>query len=193
MASPPMTPDPLHLDAVRVLSDWSAPTPAQDVLRRDYLSFLDVHPDAMTRGNRVGHLTGSALVVDQGREAVLLTLHPLVGRWLQLGGHVEASDATLVDAARRESIEEGGIATVDIDDRPLRLDRHRVRCRDGRGGEDLLDHLDVQFLVLCPPGSVEQRSSESLDLRWWPWSALPDSTDDSVRALVQEARSRLGA
>lgn len=193
MASRPMTPDPLHLDAVRVLSDWSAPTPAQDVLRRDYLSFLDVHPDAMTRGNRVGHLTGSALVVDQGREAVLLTLHPLVGRWLQLGGHVEASDATLVDAARRESIEEGGIATVDIDDRPLRLDRHRVRCRDGRGGEDLLDHLDVQFLVLCPPGSVEQRSSESLDLRWWPWSALPDSTDDSVRALVQEARSRLGA
>jgi 8-oxo-dGTP pyrophosphatase MutT (NUDIX family) len=193
MASPPMTPDPLHVDAVRVLSDWSAPTPAQDALRLGYLSFLDAHPDAMTRGNRVGHLTGSALVVDTGREAVLLTLHPLVGRWLQLGGHVEASDATLVDAARRESIEEGGIDTVDIDTRPLRLDRHRVRCRDGRGGEDLLDHLDVQFLVLTPHGSVEQRSSESLDLRWWPWSALPDGTDDSVRALVQEARSRLGA
>lgn len=193
MASPPMTPDPLHLDAVRVLSDWSAPTPAQDMLRLDYLSFLDAHPDAMTRGNRVGHLTGSALVVDTGREAVLLTLHPLVGRWLQLGGHVEASDATLVDAARRESIEEGGIDPVDIDTQPLRLDRHRVRCRDGRGGEDLLDHLDVQFLVLTPPGSVEQRSSESLDLRWWPWSALPDGTDDSVRALVQEARGRLGA
>jgi 8-oxo-dGTP pyrophosphatase MutT (NUDIX family) len=188
-----MTPDPLHVDAVRVLSDWSAPTPAQDALRLDYLSFLDAHPDAMTRGNRVGHLTGSALVVDTRREAVLLTLHPLVGRWLQLGGHVEASDATLVGAARRESIEEGGIDTVDIDTRPLRLDRHRVRCRDGRGGEDLLDHLDVQFLVLTPHGSVEQRSSESLDLRWWPWSALPDGTDDSVRALVQEARSRLGA
>lgn len=193
MASPPMTPDPLHLDAVRVLSDWSAPTPAQDMLRLDYLSFLDAHPDAMTRGNRVGHLTGSALVVDTEREAVLLTLHPLVGRWLQLGGHVETSDATLVDAARRESIEEGGIDPVDIDAQPLRLDRHRVRCRDGRGGEDLLDHLDVQFLVLTPPGSVEQRSSESLDLRWWPWSALPDGTDGSVRALVQEARSRLGA
>ena len=192
MASPPMTPDPLHVDAVRVLSDWSAPTAAQDALRRDYLSFLDAHPDAMTRGNRVGHVTGSALVVDTVREAVLLTLHPLVGRWLQLGGHIEASDATLVDAARRESIEEGGIDTVDIDTRPLRLDRHRVRCRDGRGGEDLLDHLDVQFLVLTPPGSVEQRSSESLDLRWWPWSALPDGTDDSVRVLVQEARSRLG-
>ena len=186
-------PDPLHLDAVRVLSSWSAPTIDQDSLRRDYLGFLDAYPDAMTRGNRLGHLTGSALVVDPSREAVLLTLHPLVGRWLQLGGHVEASDATLVDAAHRESVEEGGIDEIHVDPSPLRLDRHRVRCRDGQGGESLLDHLDVQFLALAPPGGVEQRSSESLDLRWWPWSALPEDTDASVRALVGGARARLNA
>ena len=187
------TPDPLHIDATRVLSAWLAPSADQDLLRRDYLAFLDAHPDAMTRGNRIGHLTGSALVVDPSREAVLLTLHPLVGRWLQLGGHVEASDATLVDAAHRESVEEGGIEGIAVDPAPLRLDRHRVRCRDGRGGENLLDHLDVQFLALAPPGGVEQRSSESLDLRWWPWAALPQDTDASVRALVQEARVRLDA
>ena len=147
----------------------------------------------MTRGNRRGHITGSALVVDPARAAVLLTLHPLVGRWLQLGGHVEATDATLVDAARRESIEEGGIEAIDIDPAPLRLDRHRVRCRDGRGGEDVLHHLDVQFLAIAPPHAAERRSTESLDLRWWPGSALPEGTDTSVRALVEGARARLGA
>lgn len=189
----PTTPDALHINAVEVLASWEAPTTDQDQLRHDYLGFLAAHPDAMTRGNRIGHLTGSALVVDPTRDAVLLTLHPLVGRWLQLGGHVESSDATLVDAARRESIEEGGIDAVTIDPMPLRLDRHRVRCRDGRGGEDLLDHLDVQFLVLAPPGGVEQRSSESLDLRWWPWAALPDGIDDSVARLVEAARTRLDA
>ena len=184
-------PDPLHVDATRVLSGWLAPSTDQDDLRHEYLAFLDAHPDAMTRANRIGHLTGSALVVDPSREAVLLTLHPLVGRWLQLGGHVEASDATLVDAAHRESVEEGGIDGIRVDPAPLRLDRHRVRCRDGRGGETLLDHLDVQFLALAPPGGVEQRSSESLDLRWWPWTALPGDTDASVRALVQAALARL--
>jgi 8-oxo-dGTP pyrophosphatase MutT (NUDIX family) len=189
----PMTPDPLHADAVARLTDWAPAAEDQAALRRDYLDFLTAHPDAMTRSNRIGHITGSALVVDPSREAVLLTLHPLVGRWLQLGGHVESSDATLVEAARRESVEEGGIDRLDIDPSPLRLDRHRVRCRDGLGGEDLLDHLDVQFLVIAPPGGVEQRSSESLDLRWWPWSALPDDTDASVRLLVGAARMRLGA
>lgn len=189
----PTTPDALHADAVERLVRWDAPTPQQDRVRHDYLAFLDEHPNSMTRGNRLGHLTGSALVVDPSRAAVLLTLHPLVGRWLQLGGHVEATDATLVDAARRESIEEGGITALDIDPAPLRLDRHRVRCRDGLGGESVLDHLDVQFLVIAPPGALERRSSESTDLRWWPWTGLPEGTDTSVRALVSSALERLRA
>jgi hypothetical protein len=47
--------------------------------------------------------------------------------------------------------------------------------------------------VLAPPGGVEQRSSESLDLRWWPWAALPEDIDDSVARLVEAARTRLDA
>lgn len=187
------TADPLALDAVRVLTAWDPSDEDQRNLRRDYLAFLDAHPDALSRANRIGHLTGSALVVDAAREQVLLTLHPLVGRWLQLGGHVESSDPSLRDAARREAVEEGGIAEVRIDDMPLRLDRHSVRCRDGRGGEDMLHHLDVQFLALAPEGSIARISSESIDLRWWSWDALPSDTDDSVRALVAAARHRLGA
>lgn len=182
-----------HADALRVLAAWQAPSASQDTLRRDYLEFLAAHPDATRRSNRHGHLTGSALVVDPSREAVLLTLHPLVGRWLQLGGHIEDDDASLCDGAQREAVEEGGIAGIVIDPDPMRLDRHRVRCRDGLGGMTELHHLDVQFLALAPDGAVERMSSESLELRWWPWSSLPEPTDASVRALVASARTRLGA
>ena len=84
-----------HSDALRVLARWQPPSASQEALRRDYLEFLDAHPDATRRSHRHGHLTGSALVVDPSREAVLLTLHPLVGRWLQLGGHIEDDDASL--------------------------------------------------------------------------------------------------
>lgn len=201
----PTAPDALHADAVRLLTAWhhlgssGTPTPPPSVpadqlaLRIDYLDFLGEHPDAMRRSNRIGHLTSSALVVDVANAAVLLTLHPLVGRWLQLGGHIEATDESVRAAAAREAVEEGGIHGIEIDPAPLRLDRHAVRCRDGVGGETLLDHLDVQFLAVAPTGSVARISSESLDLRWWPWAALPDDTDDSVHALVAAARWRLGA
>lgn len=188
----PTSPDPLHADAASVLAAWQ-PVPADQVrLRREYLDFLERHPDALSRSNRAGHLTGSALVVDTSSRSVLLTLHPLVGRWLQLGGHVEPADPSLREAACREAVEEGGFDGIAVDPVPLRLDRHSVRCRDGRGGEDVLHHLDVQFLALAPEGAIPRRSAESIDLRWWPWTDLPADTDESVRALVAAARTRLG-
>ena len=71
--------DRLHVDAAGVLGGWEHPEPQQRVLRDAYLGFLREHPDAMSRECRVGHLTASALVMDERRTRVLLTLHPKVG------------------------------------------------------------------------------------------------------------------
>jgi 8-oxo-dGTP pyrophosphatase MutT (NUDIX family) len=175
----------LHADAMGVLIGWDHPEPQQRILRDAYLAYLREHPDAMSRESRIGHLTASALVMDEHRTRVLLTLHPKVGRWLQLGGHVEVGDASLRDAARRETIEEGGIADVTISERPLRLDRHPVPC----GGAQS-EHLDVQYLALVPVEAQEVISDESDDLRWFAVDALPDPLDPSVRALIDNALRR---
>lgn len=172
----------LHGDATTVLGAWEHPEPQQRVLRDAYLGFLREHREAMSRECRVGHLTASALVMDEDRTRVLLTLHPKVGRWLQLGGHVESGDASLREAARRETIEEGGIADVTISAAPLRLDRHPVPCGGG-----MSEHLDVQYLALVPADAQEVISDESDDLRWFDIDALPDPLDPSVRALIDNA------
>lgn len=177
-----------HDRARSLLASWSAPDPGQHLLRQEYLEFLDAHPGALGRTERAGHLTASALIVD--RDRVLLTLHPTVGRWLQTGGHIEDDDVDLGSAALREAREEGGITDLVLDPEPLRLDRHSVRCRSDAGDRTELDHLDVQFLAVAPPDAVARRSAESDDLRWWAWDALPADTDDSVRALVAQARIR---
>ena len=183
--------DGLATSARSLLSAWSAPGTEQDALRADYLRHLDAHSNAMLRECRAGHLTASSLIVDVDHRRVLLTLHPIVGRWLQTGGHCEEGDHDIVAAAAREAHEESGIAGLRIDVDPLRLDRHAVMCRPHEGPATELHHLDVQFLALAPAGSQERRSSESVDLRWWSWSALPSDTDDSVRRLVAAAQQRL--
>jgi 8-oxo-dGTP pyrophosphatase MutT (NUDIX family) len=172
----------LHADAMGVLGDWTHPEPQQRMLRDAYLTYLREHPDAMSRECRIGHLTASALVMDEHRTRVLLTLHPKVGRWLQLGGHVEIGDASLGAAAHRETVEESGIADVAISDRPLRLDRHPVPC----GGAQS-EHLDVQYLALVAPDARAVMSHESDDLRWFDVTALPEPLDPSVRALIDTA------
>lgn len=176
----------LHADAVDTLIAWQPPDEGQALLRDEYVQFLHAHHMGHLRDSDAGHLTASALVIDASTSRVLLTLHPKVSRWLQTGGHIEPDDASLLAAAAREACEESGIDGLSVDPSPLRLDRHLVPCRPGV----MLHHLDVQFLAVAPHGSLEHRSSESLDLQWFDHDALPE-VDDSVRALVAAARTRL--
>ena len=176
----------LHADALRLLSDWTAPSPTQEKLRREYVEHLQVHPDGLDRSCRPDHITASTLVLDAGLGSVLLTLHGKAQRWFQVGGHVEPGDATLAGAAWREATEESGIAGLVLDDAPVHLDAHEVPFCGGRPGTR---HLDVRFVAVAPPGAAHAISDESADLRWWPVDALP-SDEPSLRELVDLGRHR---
>ncbi|MEP6852487.1 MAG: coenzyme F420-0:L-glutamate ligase [bacterium] len=182
-------PGPLHEDARAVIEALPAGfDPQADAVREAFLGFLHARPDAMWRSCLAGHLTASAVIVDPTRSAVLLTLHPRVGSWVQLGGHCERKDAALVDAAAREGREESGIGSLSLDPEPLNLDVHAVTCSLGVPTR----HFDVRFLAIAPPAAEPVISSESVDLRWFPWDELPpDSPPDLARSIAL-ARQRIG-
>jgi 8-oxo-dGTP pyrophosphatase MutT (NUDIX family) len=172
----------LHADAYLTLDDWRPGTPAQESLRQAFLGFLLARSDCCERECRAGHITASAVVLDHTRTQVLLTLHPRVGRWLQLGGHCESGDGTLAGAALREATEESGIEGLRISAEPVHLDVHPITCSLGVPTR----HFDVRFAVHAPEGASPVRSDESDDLRWWPVDALPAGSED-LADLVKAA------
>ncbi len=157
----------LHESAVATLTGWRAPDPGQDTLRHAVLAFLAARPDGCLRECVSGHVTGSSLVLDHTGTHVLLTLHPRFGRWLQLGGHCEETDADIVAAA---------------------LHVHPVTCSLGVPTR----HLDMQFIVHAPPNAEIACSDESLDLRWWPLETLPEDCDFGLTQLATAASRRIG-
>ena len=163
-----------------MLSTWRAPDPAQDALREAVLAFLLARPDACRRDCVPGHLTASTLVLDADASRVLLTLHPRLGKWVQLGGHCEDDDTDIAAAALREGVEESGIAGLTIDPDLVALHVHPITCSLGVPTR----HLDMQFLSHASDGAKITRSDESVDLKWWPIDALPQNSDHALAQLV---------
>ncbi|MGB5111936.1 MAG: NUDIX domain-containing protein [Mycobacterium sp.] len=172
----------LHDSVIDALTRWDATDPEQDALRHAVLAFALARPDACLRSCEPGHITASALVLDHSGTHTLLTLHPRIGRWLQLGGHCEESDSVIAAAALREATEESGIGGLRIDPEMVALHVHPLTCSLGLPTR----HLDLQFVVRAPAGAQVVRSDESLDLRWWPLDAIPRD-DPALVALAKAA------
>lgn len=152
----------------------------QAALQERIISFCKDHPDALHRSCLSGHLTGSALIVDSGGEAVLLIHHAKLERWLQPGGHVDG-EGDLAAAACREAEEETGISGLEVIRPAIDLDIHSI---PERGDEPTHLHLDVRYLVIAPPGAKVDINHESLDSRWV-------TSDDPENLIGSEELRRL--
>ncbi|MFI6428864.1 NUDIX hydrolase [Rhodococcus oryzae] len=182
-----MSAQSLHRSAREALLGWQTPNAADESLRHTMLAFLDSAPLGCLREHAPGHITASSLVLSEDRRHVLLTLHPRVGRWIQLGGHCEPGDETVADAALREATEESGIAGLRIDPLLLSAHTHPITCSLGVPTR----HLDLRFLVWAGVGARPTRSAESQDLRWWPVDDLPDGAEtETIDHLVRLANGR---
>jgi 8-oxo-dGTP pyrophosphatase MutT (NUDIX family) len=166
---------------IALLTDWAAPDAAQEALRHAVLAFLHARTDACARECAPVHITASTLVLDHTGSRILLTLHPRLGRWVQLGGHCEDTDADIAAAALREAIEESGVAELRIDPNLAAVHVHPVTCSLGIPTR----HLDLQFIAHADSGARIGISDESVDLRWWPIDALPEGADDALAYLIR--------
>jgi 8-oxo-dGTP pyrophosphatase MutT (NUDIX family) len=149
-------------------------------------SFVREHEDCLLRRCVPGHITASAWILSADRAQFLLAHHRKLGRWLQLGGHVDG-EPHVERAALREAQEESGMRDFDLvltGDRlvPLDLDVHRI---PPHGDEPAHFHYDVRFLLIAHPDQPLRVSPESKALRWFPTAHR--LTETSLARLAEKA------
>lgn len=149
-----------------------------------FLDLLDGWPACLGRDHLPGHITASGWVVHPDTDAVLLTHHRKLDKWLQLGGHVDG-DADVAAAAAREVREESGITAFVAAD-PTRFFDVDVHAIPPYGATPAHDHYDLRFLFHAARRDEPVVSDESHDVAWVPLDQLERYTTEGSMLRMRD-------
>ena len=180
----------LAADVRRLVLEAAATSDLERTARTDFATFFPDEHGPVSRDDGPDHATASALVFDPSLTRTLLVFHVKGQFWVQPGGHLEAGDASIADAALRELQEETGVVVSSLAE-PLvyDLDHHALSSAFGR----CASHLDIGVAIIVSDDAVLVVSDESEDVRWWPIAALPDQVPPGFDGRVRRLRDRLTA
>lgn len=178
-----------HLRAL--LARYRDAWPDEHEIVARFESFVADHEDCLLRSCVPGHITSSAWILAPGENLALMTHHKKLGRWLQLGGHVDGEEQ-IEAACLREAQEESGMERFTFvpwsgpgELVPLDLDVHTIPARKA---DPQHEHWDVRFLLRAAPDQELVMSDESNQLQWVPLDSLEEFTDEeSVLRLHRKA------
>ena len=164
-AADPLSPlMPSRTDLIRLLTAYRARSEAEGAFRLRMLDLAAAANDPFSRYDyRPGHFTASAFVAHPGGASVLVVHHRKLGFWVQPGGHIDPDDASPLDAAAREAVEEAGVVDLrPILEGPVHLDVHTFPETSDQP-EHL--HFDLRFGFVAG-GTDLSPSDEVHEVKW---------------------------
>jgi 8-oxo-dGTP pyrophosphatase MutT (NUDIX family) len=177
-------------EALSLISAFT-PSPEEDKSRELIAALLEQTPAPFSRRQfHPGHITCTALVLDPGRQRVLLVFHHKLHRWLLPGGHVEEEDGSLAHTAQREAEEETAVRIAAAGaPRFVGMDVHAIPANK-RKKEPFHLHHDLIF-AFTAESDVIRTSEEAPEVTW---CALDDlgryhAPTSIVRAAMRAANS----
>ena len=158
---------------IDLLSEYLSSWPQEASTVSAYMTFVQSHDDCFERTLLVGHVTGSAWLVNAAGTHVLLTHHRKLNKWFQLGGHADGHSDVL-KVALREAREESGIESIDVVTPKLfDIDIHEIPARKN---EPAHLHYDARFAFRVSGSETFAVSEESHALAWVKISEIDQHT-----------------
>lgn len=146
------------------LSAYATSYPEEALFVPRFLSLLTNFPDCYKRSLVTGHMTGSAWIVNENADAVLLVHHKKLDRWLQPGGHADGEE-NIINVATNEAKEETGLRTLRlVDEKIFDIDIHLIPEHNGVKAHL---HHDIRFLFQADQSEKIVVSNESNEVAWF--------------------------
>jgi 8-oxo-dGTP pyrophosphatase MutT (NUDIX family) len=152
----------------------------EEVDKKLIVDFIDRNPDAYDRHNLVGHLTSSAIVVNERLDKVLFIHHNIYNAWGWVGGHNDG-DRDFLRVALKEAQEETGVQSIEpYDQEILGLDVIYVENHI-KNGVYVPDHVHLNVTYLLVADETDElvvNDDENSDVRWFNIDTVLDVVDE---------------
>ena len=183
-------------ELIRALADHAAASAEEEASLERLRRFVAGPSDPFARSNPEGHVTGSAIVARSDGSAFLIVYHRKLGRWLQPGGHIEPADASCLAAARREVMEETGVAELlplavrgvpsELEEGIFDVDVHQIPANSREAAHA---HFDVRYAFEARAVQLTV-SDEVKAARWVELEAVAALNDEE--SIARPVRALLG-
>jgi len=171
------------------LSAYKPTDKAEQEMQAGMMQFIEENEDCFERSNLAGHITGSALIIDAGKEITLLTHHFKLDKWLQLGGHADG-DKDIRNVVLKEAQEESGLQDFSFyQDAIFDVDVHTIPQR-----KEVPEHLhyDVRFVLNTDSNTPLIQNHESKALKWIPLEKVSEyNSEESLLRMVRKCLNLL--
>jgi 8-oxo-dGTP pyrophosphatase MutT (NUDIX family) len=135
---------------------------------------------------QVGHVTGSAWIVNAQGTKTLLLHHKQLQLWLNPGGHCDPFDTTIQQTALREAQEETGLKSLRrAGEAIFDIDIHTIPAENKFPEHQ---HYDLRFLFIADDNEMPTQNHETLGVQWVSISDLSQfTTQPSINRMVQKS------
>ena len=148
------------------------------------INFIQDNPNCFERALQIGHITGSAWIIDETKQYALLMHHQKLDRWFQPGGHADG-ESNILEVAIKEATEETGLSIIKtLSNSIFDVDIHLIPENKKEAAHF---HYDIRFLFEADKETVLKINSESKELKWIKLVEIKNFNDsESVMRMVRK-------
>lgn len=156
----------------------------EEAMLQQTIDFVRQNPQCFERSLAIGHITGSAWIVDESRDYAILMHHKKLNRWFQPGGHADG-ETNVLNVAIKEAQEETGVVDLKILSHAIYdVDVHLIP----ENPKELAHyHFDIRFLFEVKKDIPLKINAESKEIKWVKHVQIPNfNNSESILRMIRK-------
>ncbi len=173
------------MNLLTLLQNYQTQDSNEAKMVQETIAFVKENSNCFERMLLIGHITGSAWILDKTRTSALLIHHKKLNQWFQPGGHCDG-ETDVLQVALKEAQEETGLINLKVvGEQIFDVDIHLIPERKGIPAHN---HYDIRFLLEADINEPLQISEESNDLAWISLAEMNQFNDsESIMRIVKKS------